>query len=352
MPIKRVLRLGGIIFSGILIPTWLHLWQLEKLHWIQVISTVIFFSITVHLSCRGSRTILQRIKDSTFLSNSILREFCAVSIAVLFSTVVIGSSVLVWQSTYLQNFERTSIMRAFWMSSVASLLILMIHEVFFLCKQREIDNQVVMHLDRELQEAEISVLKNELDPHFVYNSLMPLFYLIKNDISKAELFANRLIQVYQYFLENRQNDFISLNEELKFIRNYFYLLEIRFNKSIQLSVHANTSTEDYLVLPFSLQLLVENAIRHNELDSDSPLEIRIEIERDQITVTNNIHSKTETSFSSKIGLNNLRSRYKILCNCDISVIRTREIFAVKLPLKRKLNADDIDSYHRGRSYQF
>jgi len=351
MSINKVLRFVGIVISGILIPSVLHLWQLENLHWVQILSTIIFFSITVHLSCKGSGTILQKIKDAS-LTNTTIREFYGISVAVLFSTVVIGSSVVVWQSTYLQNFDMKSILRAFWMSSISSLLIVMIHEVSFLCKQREIDNQVVMHLDRELQEAEISVLKNELDPHFVYNSLMPLYYLIKNDISKAELFANRLIQVYQYFLENRQNDFISLNEELKFIRNYFYLLEIRFNKSIQLSVHSNTDTEDYIVLPFSLQLLVENAIRHNELDSDSPLEIRIEIDREQITVTNNIHSKQESSFSSKIGLNNLRSRYRILCNCDISVIRTREIFAVKLPLKRKLNADDIDSYHRGRSYQF
>jgi two-component system LytT family sensor kinase len=345
-------RLSGISICGILIPSCLNLWQLEKLHWIQILSTIIFFSITVHLCCKGSGTILAKIKDSSLFSNSILREFSAISLAILFTSAVIGSSVIVWQSTYLQQFELASILRGFWMSAVTSFVLLMVHEVFFLCKQRELDTQVVMHLDRELQEAEISVLKNELDPHFVYNSLMPLYYLIKNDVSKAELFANRLIQVYQYFLENRQNDFISLNEELKFIRNYFYLLEIRFNKSIQLTVRSNSVTDDYLVLPFSLQLLVENAIRHNELDSVTPLEIRIEIEKDHITVANNIHFKPQSSFSSRIGLNNLRSRYKILCNCDISVIRTREIFSVKLPLKRKLNADDIDSYHRGRSYQF
>jgi sensor histidine kinase YesM len=181
---------------------------------------------------------------------------------------------------------------------------------------------------------------------------MPLYYLIKNDGGRAELFANKLIQVYQYFLENRQKDFILLSEELSFIRNYFYLLEIRFNKAISLHIHSSIEPADYMVLPFSLQVLVENAIKHNNMQMETPLEIRITIGADHVTVSNRLCPVTEKVTSSRIGLNNLRSRYKILCNSDISVISTREIFAVKLPLKRKIEADDLDNYHRGRSYQF
>jgi LytS/YehU family sensor histidine kinase len=196
-------------------------------------------------------------------------------------------------------------------------------------------------------EAEINVLRNELDPHFVYNSLMPLYYLVKNDIHKAEAFACKLIQVYQYFLENRQNDFITLKEELNFIDNYFFLLQIRYKDSVLLKQNITEDENRCMVLPLSLQILVENVIKHNEFTREEPLTISITSERNCLVVTNSLRSKTYSASTSRIGLKNLRSRYRILASKDISVMKNKDQFIVKIPLLRNTKAYDVNRYHRG-----
>src|SRR5688500_4237115 len=124
--------------------------------------------------------------------------------------------------------------------------------------------KIVDQLDKERQNAELNSLKGELDPHFVFNALTTLSHLISVDTDKAQLFTQKLAQVYKYLLINKDRELISLNDEIKFIDDYFFLLNIRYDNRLRLSFHmANQYVEKIMILPCSLQLLIENAIKHN-----------------------------------------------------------------------------------------
>ncbi|MGZ5218938.1 MAG: histidine kinase, partial [Chitinophagaceae bacterium] len=158
-----------------------------------------------------------------------------------------------------------------------------------------------------------------------------------------------LIQVYQYFLQHRGNDFITLGEEVKFIENYIFLLQIRYKNNISVSYSHLDAAQWQMVLPFSLQLLVENAIKHNYFDQEQPLSIRIAAEKGYLVVSNSRYQQPEQSFSASIGLKNLRSRYRIICNQHIHIVESADQFVVKLPLNQSLKMNDSNHNHRRRS---
>jgi two-component system LytT family sensor kinase len=171
-----------------------------------------------------------------------------------------------------------------------------------------------------------------MDPHFIFNSLNTLNHLIVNEPEQAHLFNNRLAQVYKYFLLNKNRELISLKEELEFIESYFYLLQIRHDNKLQLTKELNEKSGVVMIPPCSLQILVENAIKHNEFTADKPLKIKISLNDHYLKVSNAIKPKPYAVNSTGIGLKNLRSRYKILFNQDITIETSRENFVVKLPL--------------------
>jgi two-component system LytT family sensor kinase len=312
----------------------------------------LFFVLAYFIFCsflilQGTIAIISAVRHSKLKEDifSKLVVMCTATGALAFCAAI--GALLLRQFFFKNMIDVPALLRGGLASGGIVVFITLVYEVLFLNKERQIDGQIVRHLDKELLQAEINVLRNELDPHFVYNSLMPLYYLVKNDIQKAEAFAYKLIQVYQYFVENRQNDFVTLREELSFIENYFFLLQIRYKDSVSLSVQIPNNAEKFLVLPSSLQALIENAIKHNELDKHCPLHITISIERNCLVVSNNLRCKGMEITSSKIGLRNLRTRYKVLTGSDISVIKNKELFIVKLPVIRNSKAYDVNSYNRG-----
>jgi len=208
-----------------------------------------------------------------------------------------------------------------------------VYEVLFLNKERELDNKIVKQLDRERSQAELEALRNELDPHFIFNALNTLNHLILNNPQQAYLFNNKLAQVYKYFLLNKHNELISLCEELEFIDSYFFLLKIRHDDKLNLHTRLD-ETEGRLIMipPLALQTLMENAIKHNEFNHDNPLHIRIAMNHSYLKVSNNVKPKPYLVNSTGIGLKNLSARYRILCNKDIVIENSEDEFTVKLPL--------------------
>jgi sensor histidine kinase YesM len=221
------------------------------------------------------------------------------------------------------------------------------YEILCLNRERQSSGRRIASQDAELRYAEMNSLRNELDPHFVYNTLMPLYYLIRNDVKKAEQFTHKLMQVYQYSLVNRQNDFVNLDEELQFAAHYLFLLQIRYPEQVVLTVDVPEERRNAQVLPFSLQILLENAIKHNGFDAEHPLQIRIATEGNKLVVRNNTRRPQGASTSCKVGLENLRSRYALLCDRSIAVNRTREEFVVKLPLLKNNQTYAVHHNYRG-----
>ena len=174
-------------------------------------------------------------------------------------------------------------------------------------------------------------LKNQVNPHFLFNSLNTLSALINSQPEIAEEFINRLSSIYRYILENSAKDRVSLSDELSFINDYFFLHKIRDDGKIQMEVEINDS-ENSEILPVSLQILVENAIKHNKATREDPLNISIYIENSYIIVKNNLQKMATQLQSTKIGLGNLAKRVSLITGKVLIIEETKSDFIVKIPL--------------------
>lgn len=163
---------------------------------------------------------------------------------------------LVWIKLSHELFSVSILIRFVALSTFAVILFTLFYEVLYLNQEHELDISRVDQLGKEKTLAELQALRNELDPHFVFNSLTSLSYLIRTDKEKAERFNQKLAQVFRYFLLNKNHDLIPVEKELEFIKTYFYLLQIRHEKKLHLQITGDCPTNGFVV-PCSMQLLIE-----------------------------------------------------------------------------------------------
>lgn len=292
-----------------------------------------FFILTSFLIWKGCNWIHIKLRPLYRPISSPFSKIAAVSlVSALYGACIGGLSSMAWMQVSREGFSWTGLNK-FLLACIAAVLIFtLVYEILFLTKEREIDTKIVDQLDKERSMAELQALTNEMDPHFIFNSLNTLNHLIINQPEQAHLFNNKLAQVYKYFLINKNRELIPLREELEFIENYFFLLQIRYDNKLHLSKTLPDKSSAVMIPPCSLQILVENAIKHNEFTDEKPLKIHIYINDHYLKVSNNIKPKPYAVNSTGIGLKNLSSRYKILFHRDIAIETNRENFIVKLPL--------------------
>lgn len=180
--------------------------------------------------------------------------------------------------------------------------------------------------------AQLENLKNQLNPHFLFNNLSVLSSLVYQDQDKAVDFINELSKVYRYVLENKSAELVRLEEELAFLDHYIYLLKIRFGTNISFNIQIDDHTKSYYLPPMCLQMLVENTIQHNETSQANPLEVNIYTENNCLIVTNPIQPRSDKAQSSQTGLKNMQVRYQFFTDAPIEMIRTEKTFTVVLPL--------------------
>ncbi|MCV6631330.1 MAG: 2TM domain-containing protein, partial [Flavobacteriaceae bacterium] len=183
--------------------------------------------------------------------------------------------------------------------------------------------------------AQFDALKNQLDPHFLFNSLNVLTSLIEEDTDAAQDFTTALSKVYRYVLEQKNKELVSVDEELDFARTYVQLLKMRFEESIQFYLPEQASNPESKVVPLSLQLLLENAVKHNIVTSKKPLRIYIEEEHGYLIVKNNLQPKQTVNDRKGVGLANIVQRYDLLTNRKVKIVQTELEFVVKLPMLTK-----------------
>ena len=185
--------------------------------------------------------------------------------------------------------------------------------------------------------AKFESLKNQLDPHFLFNSLNVLTSLIGENPKQAEHFTTKLSKVYRYVLEQRNKELIPLSEELQFARTYMELLQMRFEDAIQFDIPSTISDEELKIVPLSLQLLLENAVKHNVVSSSKPLKIRIFEDHGDLIIENNVNHKEAIGKSTKVGLKNITDRYNLLTKRDVEITNNGLVFRISLPLLTKNN---------------
>ncbi len=180
--------------------------------------------------------------------------------------------------------------------------------------------------------AKFDALKNQLDPHFLFNSLNVLTSLIDENPDNAQKFTTSLSKIYRYVLEQKNKDLVTVSEELKFAKTYMSLLQMRFEDALKFSLPETVSDPELKIVPLSLQLLLENAVKHNVITSDNPLIINIYEEDGYLVVENNTNPKASLEKSTKVGLKNISQRYSLISRQPVDIIKNHQSFKVRLPL--------------------
>jgi len=197
-------------------------------------------------------------------------------------------------------------------------------------KESILENERLLKLQAQ---AELSVLKSQVNPHFLFNSLNSLSSLISDDTERAERFLNEMTRVYRYLTRNNDVELTQLSNELQFIHSYFHLLKTRYGQGIEMHITVAPEYESYLLPPLTLQLLIENAVKHNAVLKEQPLVLKIfSNSKNELVVTNNLQKKNLQIDSTKIGLSNISSKYRLLNKPDIQIKQTETAFTVILPL--------------------
>jgi hypothetical protein len=189
-------------------------------------------------------------------------------------------------------------------------------------------------LKKEHISARYETLKSQVNPHFLFNSLNVLTSLVHRDPDLAEKFIRQLSNVYRYILDSRDQETVSLEAELQTLRDYLFLMEIRFGPALQASISIPPGTNGSIA-PLTLQMLVENALKHNEVSKAHPLQIDVYLEdREYVVVRNNLQKKGILPESTSLGLANIRARYRIMAGKEVWVSASDGFFTVKVPLLR------------------
>jgi sensor histidine kinase YesM len=206
--------------------------------------------------------------------------------------------------------------------------------------------------------AKFDALKNQLDPHFLFNSLNVLTSLIDENPKSAQKFTTALSKVYRYVLEQKNKDLVTVDEELEFAKTYMSLLKMRFEDSIIFEIPERASNPESKVVPLSLQLLLENAVKHNMVTSSKPLHIKIYETNNLLIVENNLQPKQIVKKSSGVGLDNIKQRYELLTDRKVNINQQADRFAVAIPMltkqitvmRTKTKEQFDDSYVRARKH--
>ena len=244
--------------------------------------------------------------------------------------------------------------RNWFMINIALLISAFLHAKSFMSELSKTSKKEVVEqkLIAKSANAQFESLKNQLDPHFLFNSLNVLSSLIDENPIQAQKFTASMSKIYRYVLEQKDKELVTIEDEIEFAKTYCGLLKTRFEDSVNFIFDVK---EDYLrkfVVPLSLQLLLENCIKHNLATSSKPLLIRIFTEGDTLCIENNLQIREQIKESAGIGLANIVQRYSLLTKKNVFIEKSEDYFKVKLPiLSEKPNPASIDTKSQDKAYE-
>ena len=255
-----------------------------------------------------------------------------ISIVVIFLLRVFQDVIIAQHS--FSEFWSSETISNYYFSTFLTFIITFAFHVFYFYKAYNENRVKEQKIIAGSASAQFESLKNQIDPHFLFNSLNVLSSLIEENPEAAQKFTTSLSKVYRYVLEQKDKELVSVEEELKFAKTYMNLLKMRFENSITFEV-PEFENEDTKVVPLSLQLLLENCIKHNIVSEKKPLHIKIYIEENELIIENNKQIKEVLQDRKGVGLQNIVSRYAILTKRNVIIQESETIFKVKLPILTK-----------------
>ena len=325
----------GVPGFGLIIPRVTPLLDgLSPTHGAYWLGTVYFIGLAAAI-WHGNRWLLFEQRRHYGWFDHPLRKLCFLLGAVVLYTAPLTIAALsAWYGAIGQIANIDAIRTVTLMNVICVIFVTHAYETVFLIKEREGDLLRVAKLDKARAEAELSAFLAQVDPHFLFNSLNTLGHLIDTDVARANKFTHDLASVYRYVLRQRGRSLVPLCEELEFANAYLDLAKIRYGDAIRWSIQivGGTDLDTTCIPPTALQLLLENAIKHNQVGIDRPLDIRIELTPTRASVANRRQARRQARPSAGIGLHNLDERSRLVAGAGIDIEESGSTFIVHVPL--------------------
>lgn len=332
------IRLIGVPAFGIIIPHATGLFGdltfRDTNYWLGYI----YFILLAYLIWQGNRYLLFRTrKRFTWFDKPIEKLILLLLNNIFYTSPLTIAWLCVWYR--IADFPVTNwqtILVVVLINVICVLFVTHVYETVFMVREQQGELLRNAQLSRAKAEAELAALKNQIDPHFMFNSLNSLSHLIATDAGKAAAFTESLAEVYRYILSQKDRTLVLLEDELAFTGQYTALLELRFGNALRLTRHFNGEAgKEFLIPPTSVFVALENAVKHNEISEKNPLQIHLQVKNDALIITNRIQRKRNLQHSSGIGLKNLNERFKLTTGQEItSGLSGNAMFQVILPLKQ------------------
>jgi len=231
-------------------------------------------------------------------------------------------------------------------SIVITLVVVLFFHAFYFYKALTEKKVSETEFVAKTETAKYESLKSQIDPHFLFNSLNVLTSLIGENPQQAEKFTTKLSKIYRYVLEQKDKNLVELDEELQFAKTYMELLKMRFENAVIFQIPDKASNPELKIVPLSLQLLLENTIKHNVVSEENPLEVIITEDNGYLTISNNYKPKTVLEKGTKVGLKNIVDRYRLITLKKVTIEKTDTKFMVKIPLLtqkiKKMNTQNTE----------
>jgi sensor histidine kinase YesM len=312
---------------------------------LKVIGWQLLFTLVMWQAARMSI----RISRSLYPGLERIRSRLVSMGAMLLAVAVVIGSLHVWIETWMGFWQQQEITLFSFLYSIGMTLffcqlIAGVYEALYYLKHWKQSLQKAEALEKRNLQTQLDSLKNQVTPHFLFNSLNSLSGLVEEDPKRALRFIDELASIYRYLLQSNEKQLVSLGKELEFIDAYFYLLQTRFEGGLSLSANISPALLEYLLPPLTLQILVENAVKHNMISESMPLHIQIYTDpAGNLVVVNNLQKRKSTVPSNKMGLVNISAKYQLLNQPDIVIHETSTHFQVMVPLLN--NKQHELSYH-------
>jgi len=258
-------------------------------------------------------------------ASSFFLSLCCFFLLRIFEDVVVEGETL-------QQFFKEESPLNYLVAVVITMFITLAVHAFYFYRQLQEARVAEQRVIAGTASAQFESLKNQIDPHFLFNSLNVLSSLIEENPENAQRFTTSLSKIYRYVLEQKNKEYVTLQEELNFASTYMKLLKMRFENSLEYKLPEGPIDPDAKVVPLALQLLLENTVKHNVVSEKNPLRIEIRVEGDYLVIENNLQKKDVIGAGKGVGLQNIISRYAILTRRQVNVEERDGAFKVKIPI--------------------
>ncbi|MEM9858397.1 MAG: histidine kinase [Bacteroidota bacterium] len=332
---KQYLQYGSIIFI-VMVELLAYYFAEELAIETTLVITISWFTTVIILLWLGNRLITQQFnKYFPWLKYGTKRFYAHLVVGIIYSLVIMNLTYIIFKVLLTADppvYEQIIVMNSFGLAIFIPLFSIYF-SIHFL-NQWKGSELVAEKFKKETVHAELVSLKNHLDPHFLFNNLNILSSLIDKDKGLSKDFLDKFAEVYRVILKSKDEDLISLEEELQFIESYIYLLKTRFEDNIRFHVEIKQEDKFKMIPPLTIQLLVENAIKHNIISEKKPLEVSIKSnDSNYLVVENSLFKKPEELREvGGSGLENIRKRYHYFSENRVEILEDDDSFKVNIPL--------------------